>query len=243
MVFYKKRIDRENSMVKVLAINANPKKDRSHTGMILEPLLEGFKEKGAEVDLYYASELKVKPCACGHLYCWHRTPGECIYNDSMSVLYQAAKEAQIIVFGSPVYSPIPGDLQNIINRFVALLDPILEFRDGRTRARLREDVQLEKVVLVAGTGWWERENVNLLEHVLKEFAENGGITYSGTIVRPHVYIMQSEEGLTPDGKDILKAIRQAAYELMDNGEFNQETLDFISRPLISCSAYVDYLEE
>jgi len=228
-------------MVKVVAINASPRGDRGHTGMILSPFIAGLEERGAEVDLFYASELKVKACSCGHLYCWHETPGECIYKDSMTKLYGSAKNAQILVFASPVYSPMPGDLQNIINRFVALLDPVLEFRNGRTRARLRADVQLEKVVLVSGSGWWERENVNLLEHVIKEFAENASITYSGTIVRPHIYAMRTSEGISPEGEKVLLAIRQAAGELMENGEFSQEILDAISRPLFSREVYEEYL--
>ncbi len=228
-------------MVRVIAINASPRKDQGHTGMILKPFLEGMKDKGAEVDLFYASELKVKACSCGHLYCWHKTPGECIYQDSMTKLYSAAKNAQILVFASPVYSPTPGNLQNIINRFVALLDPVLDFRNGRTRAKLRADVQLEKVVLVSGSGWWERENVNLLEQVIKEFAENASITYSGTIVRPHIYALRTSEGISLEGEKVLLAIRQAAGELMDTGEFSQEILDMISRPLVSHEVYEEFL--
>jgi hypothetical protein len=140
-----------------------------------------------------------------------------------------------------VYSPTPGDLQNIINRFVALVDPVLEFRNGRTRARLRADVRLEKVVLVSGSGWWERENVNLLEHVIKEFAGNASITYAGTIVRPHIHALRTSEGITPEGEKVLSAIRQAASELMETGEFSQDNLDAISRPLVSREVYEEYL--
>lgn len=228
-------------MTKVVSINASPRLDQGHTGLILEPFLDGLKEKGAEMDLFYASQLEVKPCSCGHLYCWHRTPGECIYKDSMLQLYASVKKAQILVFGSPVYSPMPGDLQNIINRFVALLDPKLAYRDGRTRARLRADVQLEKVVLIAGTGWWERENANLLELVIREFAENAGIDFSGSIIRPHVYFMHNDDGITTDGKEVLSAIRRAAIELIETGKFNPDTLDAISRPLVSRELYEEYL--
>jgi len=228
-------------MTKVLIINCSPRQDQGHTGLILSPFIAGLKDKGAEVDLFYASTLKVKPCSCGHLYCWHKTPGECIYKDSMTVLYEAVKKSQVLVFASPVYSPIPGDLQNIINRFVAILDPILEFRNGRTRARVRPNIQIEKVALIAGSGWWERENVNLLEHVIKEFAENASITFSGTVVRPHIYYMHNDKGITPDGKEVLQAIRRAANELIETGEFNQDTLDAISRPLLPREMYEKYL--
>ena len=228
-------------MVNVVAINASPRQGRGHTGMILAPFLEGLQDEGATVDLFYASKLKVKPCSCGHFYCWYQTPGECVYKDSMTALYDAVTKAQILVVGSPVYSPAPGDLQNILNRFVPLLEPMLEFRHGRTRARLREDVQLEKVVLVAGTGWWEKENANLLRHVIEEFAENASITFSGALVRPHIYAMQTDQGVTEDGKRVLSAIRQGGRELIRIGGFKQETLDDISRPLLPREDYEEYL--
>jgi len=228
-------------MLNVVIINASPRQDRGHTGMILAPFIEGLKENGAEIDLFYASDLKVKTCSCGHLYCWHQTPGECIYQDSMSAVYSAVKKSQILVFASPVYSPMPGDLQNIINRLVALLEPELEFRNGRTRARLRADVHLEKVVLIAGTGWWEKENANLLQNVIEEFAKNASITFSGALIRPHVYVMQTKDGVTTKGKMVLSTIREAARELIQMGEFAQATLDAISVPLMPREVYEEYL--
>ncbi|MEO0095812.1 MAG: hypothetical protein ABIL66_07975 [candidate division WOR-3 bacterium] len=48
-------------------------------------------------------------------------------------------------------------MQNILNRLCPLLEPVLEFRSGRTRARLRNDVKIEKMVLIATCGWWESD--------------------------------------------------------------------------------------
>jgi multimeric flavodoxin WrbA len=73
-------------MVRVVAIDASPRKDQGHKGMILSPFIAGLEERGAAVDLFYASELIVKPCSCGQLSCWYKTPGECICRDSMTTL-------------------------------------------------------------------------------------------------------------------------------------------------------------
>jgi len=77
--------------------------------------------------------------------------------------------------------------------------------------------------------------------VIKEFAENASITYSGTIVRPHIYALRTSEGISLEGEKVLLAIRQAAGELMDTGEFSQEILDMISRPLVSHEVYEEFL--
>jgi len=228
-------------MEKVLVINGSPRQARGSTGLVLTPFIEGLRENGANVDLVYASKLKVKPCACGQLSCWYQTPGECVIKDSMTELYSKLKQTHTLVFASPVYSPLPGDLQNIINRMVALLDPKLIFREGRTRARLRQDVNIKRVVLVAAGGWWEKENVNLLQHVIKEFAKNASVHFAGTLFRPHAYAMQTPDGVIPDGKRVLSAIQQAAYEMMTEKKFNQNTLDAISKPLLPREIYEEYL--
>ena len=77
--------------------------------------------------------------------------------------------------------------------------------------------------------------------MIKEFAENASITYAGTIVRPHIYALRTSEGITPEGEKVLSAIRQAASELMETGEFSQDILDAVSRPLVSREVYEEYL--
>ncbi len=96
-------------------------------------------------------------------------------------------------------------------------------------------------MLVSGSGWWKRENVNLLKHVINEFAENASITYAGTIVRPHIYAMRTNDRISPEGEKVLSAIRQAAGELIETGEFSQDILDAISRPLVSREVYEELL--
>lgn len=228
-------------MEKVLVINGSPRQAKGSKGMVVAPFIDGLCENGANIDLVYASKLKVKPCSCGQLSCWYQTPGKCVIKDSMMEIYLKLKQTHTLVFASPVYSPLPGDLQNIINRIVALKDPKLIFREERTRARFRQDVNIKRVVLVAAGGWWEKENVNLLQHVIEEFAKNASVQFSGTLFRPHAYAMQTPDGVTPDGKKVLSALKQAAQELTTLGEFKQKTMDDISRPLLPREIYEEYL--
>lgn len=39
--------------MKILAINSSPKMGNGNTALILDPFLEGMREAGAEVELYY----------------------------------------------------------------------------------------------------------------------------------------------------------------------------------------------
>ena len=60
---------------KVIAINGSPKMEKGNTAMLLTPFLRGMEDAGAEVEMFYANHIDVKPCSCGKMYCWYETPG------------------------------------------------------------------------------------------------------------------------------------------------------------------------
>ena len=45
--------------MKVLAINGSPHMDEGNTAMILNPFLEGMKEAGSDVEVFYTRKLKI----------------------------------------------------------------------------------------------------------------------------------------------------------------------------------------
>jgi len=207
--------------------------ERGNTAMVLNPFVEGMMDAGSHVELFYASRLKVKPCACGTMYCWTEMPGECCIKDKMELLYPRLKESDILVLAAPVYIPMPGDMQNIINRLCPLLDPVLGFRKGRTRATFRKDVRIRAIVLVSTGGWWEKGNFGTVVRIVKELAEDASVNFAGAVLRPHAHVMRKDGELTQDGRAVLDAVRKAGYELVKDGVMRQETLATISRPLIS----------
>jgi multimeric flavodoxin WrbA len=151
----------------------------------------------------------------------------------MQLLYPKLREADILIFATPVYIPLPGEMQNIINRLVALIDPVLEFREERTRARFRKDVGIRKIVLVSTGGWWEKANFGTVLRIIEEFSEDVNVEFAGAVLRPHANLMKEMNKLTRDGEIILSEVRRAGYQLIKEGVMNKETLDLISRPLIS----------
>ena len=133
--------------MKAVAINVSPRKDKGNTGMILAAFIQVMTAAGAEVEVFYTKDLKLKPCT-GEMKCWWETPGECYIKDGMQQVYPKLREADIIILASPVYVPLPGEMQIFINRLVPLVIPLLETRAGRTRARLREGVKIQKILLI-----------------------------------------------------------------------------------------------
>lgn len=85
--------------MKITGFVTSPRKD-GNTAWIINKILEGAKEQGAETQAWYFSDLNIKPCqSC---YCC-KQDDRCIINDDMQKLYEAIEHADAIVLGSPVY--------------------------------------------------------------------------------------------------------------------------------------------
>jgi multimeric flavodoxin WrbA len=221
-------------MEKVFLINGSPRMDKGPTDMLLRQFAEGLAEAGAEVARYDASRLNIKPCSCGHMTCWYQQPGICCLRDEMDNLYPSLRESSILVLGTPVYSPLPGKMQDFVNRLVVLMDPRIIEKDGRTRARFWPDVKIKKLVLVATCGWWEIENFGTVVRIAEELAANVGIDFAGALLRPHATEMTGQDRkITPEGTNILQAVREAGYRLIHDGSIPDSLLAAISRPLVS----------
>ena len=219
--------------MKIIAINGSPRMEKGYTALILTPFIQGMMDAGAQVELFYPRRLKVKPCTCGEMYCWYRKAGECCIKDDMQLLYPQLREADILILATPVYIPLPGEMQNFINRLCPLIDPILENREGRTRARFRKQVKIRKIVLVSTGGWWEKANFETVVRITEEFAKVASVEFAGAVLRPHAFLMKEKGEVTKDGEAVVNRVKRVGYELIKEGRMNKDTLEAISRPLIS----------
>jgi multimeric flavodoxin WrbA len=219
-------------MTNVVAINGSPRMEKGSTAAILAPFLRGMTAAGARADVVYVDRLKIKPCDCGEMRCWFKHPGECRHKDDMPDLLLRLREADILVLATPVYVPLPGNMQHAINRLSPLMDPVVVYRGGRTRARFRAGVAIKKMVAVTTGGWWEKENSDTVVRIVQELAENASVEFAGAVIRPHVDVMKRGGELTPDGEIVVRAVEQAGRELIEKGAMDRATLEAVCRPLV-----------
>jgi multimeric flavodoxin WrbA len=220
----------------VAVINGSPRMSKGYTAHILEPFIEGMQNAKAETTLLYSSKLKIKPCI-GEFHCWFKKPGECILKDDMQSVYKILIDSDILILATPVYIPLPGDMQKLINRLLPLMEPVLENNNGRTRARFHKNIRIKKIMLVATSGWWEIGNFDTVVHIVKELAANSGVEFGGAVLRPHSTALNNHP---EDKKAIIETLRSAGCQLIREGRISSDKLEQISRPLLP---FEDYLKE
>jgi multimeric flavodoxin WrbA len=229
--------------MKVLAINSSPRMGKSNTAMILNPFLEGMKEAGAEVELFYTSKLNIHPCT-GEFNCWLKTPGECLHNDDMKMLYPKITEADVIVFATPVYvDGVTGPMKNLFDRIIPIAYPFFELRDGHCRHPLRGEAKARKYVLVSNCGFWEKDNFDPLLVHMKAFCKNTCAEFAGALLRPHGEAMSGMLEMGAPIGDIFEAAKEAGRQLVKEQKMSPETLDIVSRDLLPRDMYIQMVNQ
>ena len=117
-----------------------------------------------------------------------------------------------------------------MNRLMPLVEPLLEFHDGHTRAKFHDDVKISKIVLVSTGGWWEKENMDILVQFVDHMARDGAVEFSGSLLRPHAFLMDKYK---EKAEEILSAAKNAGTQLIREGKMSEDTLEVISQPLES----------
>jgi multimeric flavodoxin WrbA len=206
---------------------ANVGTEKGLTTKLLDPFLEGIHAGGGEVDDANIRRLDIRPCT-GEFNCWYRKPGRCHIGDDMQELYPRISSAEVLIFSAPVYLPIPGELQNFLNRLMPLIDPLVESKEGKTRATVRPEVRWKRLAIVSTSGWWEIENFDVLVMAFQEFARKVGIDFAGAVLRPHAFLMAKANERS---EAILSAVRESGRTLIETGAIPLALQRRIAEPL------------
>ena len=233
----------KNPKPKVLAFNSSPRKGKGNTALILDPFIEGMREDRAEVDLYYNYDLKISPCK-GCFNCWLKKPGVCSQKDDMQWLLSKMRDADVIVYATPVYSyGMNAQMKNLIDRMIVLAKPFMEVSEGRSRHIVGAGDKIHKIVLVSNCGLWGLDSFDPLVVHMKKLCQEPPMEYAGALLRPHGEALRAMLDMGAPVKDIIEAAFNAGRQLIENGKMSQSTLDVISRNLLPVEVYVKMANE
>ncbi len=97
----------------------------SKTTFMVDNFIAGARSSGATIDYCSLSNKKIHHCI-GCYTCWTKTPGECIYDDDMTELRKKYREADLILFASPLYIfNVTGIFKDFMDRLLPVLKPYM----------------------------------------------------------------------------------------------------------------------
>ena len=223
---------KEHTM-KVLALNSSPRSDdQSKTALMLNPLVEGMRAAGAQVEVVDLRKKTIRNCS-GCFTCWTKSPGVCIHKDDMTnELFPKWLEADLVVYASPLYHfTVNAEMKAFIERTLPVLEPFFLQKDGKTTHPLRHEHP--KVCFLSVAGFPEYS-------VFDQLSSWANFIYGGRIVSPgplvaEIYRPMAEALNLPflreKATDILEATRLAGHELVESLRVTPETLERITQPM------------
>ncbi len=207
----------------VMAINGSPRKEKSSTCHILVPLLEGMRTAGATTELVQLEQLHINRCL-GCFLCWVKTPGKCVQKDDMSVVLERFVQADLLVFGTPLYHyHMSGLMKNFIDRTLPMFEPwLVEDPNNPERSGHPDRYPGERrMLLVSPCGFPEFDYFVPLVQYFQFLARKLGWLYMGEILRPGGESLRNEQ-YQGTFAWYFNLVRQAGDQLIRQGRITAE---------------------
>ncbi|WFN35352.1 flavodoxin family protein [Methanogenium sp. S4BF] len=105
--------------MKILAVNASPRRKNSNTLQLVEAALTGAAEAGADTEYLDLCEYDIRYCtACAICY----KTGECPIKDDYAEILAKMEEADGLILGSPVYiNAVTAQLKTLLDRMADVI--------------------------------------------------------------------------------------------------------------------------
>lgn len=227
--------------MKILAFNGSPRGKQGNTEVLIRLFLEGCRQAGAETETIYLKEKNIHSCS-GCFTCWTKTPGSCIHKDDMKYLLDKLLEADIIVYGTPLYYfTYTGIMKNFIDRQLPLVDRKIVCSDhGYTHnARNPQHIKTIKNVLISNCGFPGKNHFSGLLETFKVWHKD---SIAGTILVSQGGVLSSidhDEYLTKLYTPLIQSLKNAGKEVVTLGHINPETQKLLDTEYMPDEVYAE----
>ncbi len=109
-----------------MVFDGGPRTEKfSKTTFMVNNFTAGAKDAGANIEYIRLKDLEIKDCT-GCYTCWTKTPGVCIYKDDMVDLLTKYRNADLVVFASPLYIfNVTGIMKRFMDRLLPIMKPYM----------------------------------------------------------------------------------------------------------------------
>jgi len=216
--------------MKVFAINSSARAEgQSKTELMLDHLIYGMRDAGADVEVINLRGKKLKDCI-GCFSCMTKTPGKCVLKDDMTEeLLPKWLDSELAIYATPLFHhTVNATMKRFIERTFPVCEPFLIKQGEHWVHPLRS--RFPAAVVLSVCGFPEMSAFGALTHYAKflfNHEEKGRLW--AEIYRPgSEYLLETVN----EQKDILDATVQAGVELVKTHEVSPETLARIQQPLM-----------
>lgn len=226
--------------MKIVVFNGSPRMEKGNTHVMVEAFLEGAASAGAEVENVFLFRKKIRQCL-GCFDCWLKTPGKCMQKDDMEGLLSLFRDADLIVFATPLYvDNVTGIMKTFMDRIIPLTEPYFE-KDpqGEYRHRKRYE-KVPKIAVISNCGFAEQSHFQVLSLLFKRVARNMHSELVAEIYRGAGELLKLEMPMLKPLIDAYKeALKKAGREIATDGKLSEDTKAKLDKPIVPHDMYME----
>jgi FMN-dependent NADH-azoreductase len=224
--------------MKFAAINGSHKGKAGNTAIMVKAFLKGVQAAGAETINVCLAEKEIKYCrACKA--CWFTNPGQCMIKDDMAEILSQIKDADVLVFATPLYfDNISSMLKTFIDRMIVLASPYWE-KDENGECRHLTAISPPKLMMLANCGYPEKSQFQVISHWIKRVARNMHTDLTGEIYASQGALLSSQvEVVHPIISNYLQVLETAGKEIISDMRLSEQTKKLLEQNFIPDEIYI-----
>lgn len=229
----------QRSIMKITVFNSSPRGERSNTNIMVQAVLEGAKDAGAECENIFLAGKNIKPCL-GCFACWIKTPGKCVIKDDMAELLDKTKEPDIIIFATPLYvDNVSGIMKNFMDRSIPLSQPYFKKDEQGEYRHETRDTKPPKIAVISNCGFPEQSHFQVLKLLFRRLARNMSSELIAEIYRGEGELLKVDFFLLkPVINKYKNLLKTAGREMVENLKLSDKTMQELEKPLIPYDMYI-----
>jgi len=231
--------------MRITVFNGSPAGKNSATHKMVQEILTGAIDEGAETQNFFLAEKNINYCrACGH--CFEVQLNKCAIKDDMQEMLDSYKQSDIVIFATPLYvDNVSGIMKVFFDRCLSLSSPYVgkddhgEFRHIDKPGFSNAYAKVPKWVAVSNAAFPEQSQFQVISLLFKRMARNFHTEVIAEIYRGEGPLLKEiVPELTTVVQNYKELLRKAGRELVGSWKLLEETKIELKKPLIPHDAYV-----
>lgn len=232
--------------MKILAINSSFRGSKGFSKFLIDKLFEGAREKGADCETINLSELKINHCIDCQVCQKPEHFLKCVFNDKddFAMIYDKMKEADLIIYASPVYTfGMSSLLKTLFERFYSKAK-VGEFKltkSGLFFHHVDNDISSKPFAVLVVCDNLEDEMTHNTLSFFRTYSKFNDVEPVGTLVRKSAAMFGFNEKKENNSlliSEVYDAYVQAGRELASLGKVCRKTEKKANQPMVKIPFFV-----
>ncbi len=211
---------------------------RSISAIMVDEILSGAKEAGAQTDHIILRKKKINRCL-GCLSCWIKTPGRCIQKDDMNDLLDIYMSSDIVIYACPVYvENVPGLIKDFMDRLIPITDPHFELDEKGVTRHVKRYEKYPGTVVVANGGFIEQSAFDVFRLLFKRITRSLNSKLVAEIYKGGGGMIGLDNpALAPMVKEYKALLKKAGEEIALDMKLSKATMAALDKQMIPTDVY------